>query len=126
MYILNAVFWDVTPCGSCKFLRNVQFLQEPHGVTSLKMAFFNSHRHENLKSYMMYIIFFTNRSHYGGNRPMPPYTCSTIKGAYYITLYSDKVRSALSNIHNGSNKGQVPFMTMQQAQLAAGLGVEIQ
>jgi hypothetical protein len=66
----SGVIWDVTPCGSCKnivFLRSVRrllattdftcspilvtiiiealrpkrrFLQEPHGVTSQKMAFF--------------------------------------------------------------------------------------
>jgi hypothetical protein len=30
----NGVFWDVTPCGSCKNL------QEPHGVTSQKTPFF--------------------------------------------------------------------------------------
>jgi hypothetical protein len=30
----NDVFWDVTPC------RNVGFLQELHGVTSQKTAFF--------------------------------------------------------------------------------------
>jgi hypothetical protein len=34
----NGVFWDVTPCGSCKNL------QEPHGVTSQKTPFF----HRNL------------------------------------------------------------------------------
>jgi hypothetical protein len=28
----NGVFWDVTPCGSCKN-------QEPHGVTSQKTSF---------------------------------------------------------------------------------------
>jgi hypothetical protein len=32
------------------------FLQEPHGITSQKMAFF-SHRHENLKSYMFTCCF---------------------------------------------------------------------
>jgi hypothetical protein len=30
----NGVFWDVTPCGSCKTRR------EPHGVTSQKTPFF--------------------------------------------------------------------------------------
>jgi hypothetical protein len=30
----NNVFWDVTPCDSCKGL------QEPHGVTSQKTPFF--------------------------------------------------------------------------------------
>jgi hypothetical protein len=60
----NAVFWDVTPCGSCDtashprrglssistvfklwfachicFIKH-RFLQEPRGVTSQKMAFF--------------------------------------------------------------------------------------
>jgi hypothetical protein len=30
----NGVFWDVTPCGSCKDL------QEPHGVTFQKTPFF--------------------------------------------------------------------------------------
>jgi hypothetical protein len=34
----NCVFWEVTPCGSCK---NTHFLQEPHGVTSQKTPFFN-------------------------------------------------------------------------------------
>jgi hypothetical protein len=61
--INNGVFWDVTPCGSCKkrrfgvtasvvhrFLspwwrksyvpRKRRFLQEPHGVTSQKTPFF--------------------------------------------------------------------------------------
>jgi hypothetical protein len=59
----NAVFWDVTPYGSCKNRRfgasvvpsssilvtlmteelrspEMWFLQEPHGVTSQKTAFF--------------------------------------------------------------------------------------
>jgi hypothetical protein len=48
----NGVFWDVTPCGSCKSRRfggtysllhqgdKNRFLQEPHGVTSQKTAFF--------------------------------------------------------------------------------------
>jgi hypothetical protein len=38
----NGVFWDVTPCGSCKnrrFGRKSPFLQEPHGITSQKPAF---------------------------------------------------------------------------------------
>jgi hypothetical protein len=30
----NAIFWDVMPCGSSE--------QQPHGVTSQKMAFFSS------------------------------------------------------------------------------------
>jgi hypothetical protein len=34
MTMKRAMFWDVTPCGSCRFL------QEPHGVTSQKTAFF--------------------------------------------------------------------------------------
>jgi hypothetical protein len=29
----NVVFWNVTPCGSCKN-------EEPHGVTSQKTTFF--------------------------------------------------------------------------------------
>jgi hypothetical protein len=33
----NGVFWDVTPCGSCK---NRRFLQEPHGVSSQKTPFY--------------------------------------------------------------------------------------
>jgi hypothetical protein len=48
----NGVFWDVTPCGSCKN-RSLggtwrqgppkrRFLQEPHGVTSQKIPFFKS------------------------------------------------------------------------------------
>jgi hypothetical protein len=40
----NGVFWVVTPCGSCKNLRQVppkrRFLQEPHGVTTQKTPFF--------------------------------------------------------------------------------------
>jgi hypothetical protein len=39
----NAVFWDVTPCGSCKNpCKNSckRFLQEPRGVTSQKTPFF--------------------------------------------------------------------------------------
>jgi hypothetical protein len=38
----NAVFWNVTPCGSCKTddSEERRFLQEPHGVTSQKTAFF--------------------------------------------------------------------------------------
>jgi hypothetical protein len=38
----NAVLWDVTPCGSCKnrVPPKRRFLQEPHGVTSRKTAFF--------------------------------------------------------------------------------------
>jgi hypothetical protein len=35
----NAVFWGVTPCGSCKKRR--WLLQEPYGVTSQKTAFFS-------------------------------------------------------------------------------------
>jgi hypothetical protein len=40
----NGVFWDVTPCDSCKNRRQVppkrRFLQEPHGVTTQKTSFF--------------------------------------------------------------------------------------
>jgi hypothetical protein len=54
---MNAVFWDVTPCGSCKNKRflgirvasgnmmeairssETRFLQESHGVTSQKTVF---------------------------------------------------------------------------------------
>jgi hypothetical protein len=48
----NAVFWDVTPCGSCSLLILVTLmmdalcssetlvLTEPHGITSQKAAFF--------------------------------------------------------------------------------------
>jgi hypothetical protein len=32
----NGVFWDVTPCGSCKY----RFLKEPHNVTSQKTPYF--------------------------------------------------------------------------------------
>jgi hypothetical protein len=56
--IKNGVFWDVTPCGSCKnwrfgvtyssiirvegiVLLKLQFLQEPDVVTSKTTAFFN-------------------------------------------------------------------------------------
>jgi hypothetical protein len=40
----NAVFWDVTLCGSVRtdVLEERRFLQEPHGITSQKTAFFNS------------------------------------------------------------------------------------
>jgi hypothetical protein len=34
----NGVFWDITPCGSCK--NRHRFVQEPHGVTSQKASFF--------------------------------------------------------------------------------------
>jgi hypothetical protein len=47
----NGVFWDITPCGSCRnrrfegtwrqFPSKRRFLQEPHGVTSQKTPFFN-------------------------------------------------------------------------------------
>jgi hypothetical protein len=40
----NGVFWDVTPCGSCKNRRfggpKRRYLHEPHGVTSQKTPFF--------------------------------------------------------------------------------------
>jgi hypothetical protein len=46
----NAVFWDLTPCGSCKIhrfvtlmleaIRSSWILREPHDVTSQKTAFF--------------------------------------------------------------------------------------
>jgi hypothetical protein len=43
-FIKNGVFWDVTPCGSCKNRRFGGtwrwFSQEPHGVTSQKTPFF--------------------------------------------------------------------------------------
>jgi hypothetical protein len=40
----NAVFWDIMPCGSCKnrLSEERRFLEEPHGVTSQKTAFFIS------------------------------------------------------------------------------------
>jgi hypothetical protein len=39
----NGIFWNVTPCGSCKNLirsSEIQFLQEPHGATSQKTPLF--------------------------------------------------------------------------------------
>jgi hypothetical protein len=63
----NGVFWDVTPCGSCKNRRfggtwrllhhgdkKSRFLQEPHGVTSQKAPFFikpnlSKHNFRNFK-----------------------------------------------------------------------------
>jgi hypothetical protein len=38
----NTVFWDVTPCGSCKnrISEERRFLQEPYGAKSQKTAFF--------------------------------------------------------------------------------------
>jgi hypothetical protein len=41
--VKNAVFWDVTVCGSCKTrrLRGTSSLQESRGVLSKKAAFFN-------------------------------------------------------------------------------------
>jgi hypothetical protein len=42
----DAIFWDVMPCGSRKnwhFSEEQQFLQNPHGITSQKTAFFLSH-----------------------------------------------------------------------------------
>jgi hypothetical protein len=48
----NGIFWDVTPCGSCKSW----FLQEPHGVTSQKTPFFvvTAVKTSNLTRYISY------------------------------------------------------------------------
>jgi hypothetical protein len=47
----NAVFWDVTPCGPCKNIvpPKRQFLEESHGVTFKKTAFFSNEILENVK-----------------------------------------------------------------------------
>jgi hypothetical protein len=47
----NGVFWDVTPCDSCKVLTKATRRNIPEG------AILHSHRRENLKSYLPNIIF---------------------------------------------------------------------
>jgi hypothetical protein len=58
-YLKNGVFWDVTPCGSCKnrrfgggarFLRNVSSYKSHTALTSQKTPFFIVTAVKNLKS----------------------------------------------------------------------------
>jgi hypothetical protein len=60
-YILkNAIFWDVTPCGSCirtDISPKHRFLQEPRGVASQKTEFFivTAMKTSNLTGYRLNI-----------------------------------------------------------------------
>jgi hypothetical protein len=57
--IKNAVFWDVTPCGSFKtrISSKTSFLQEPHGVTCQKTSFFNNCSYNNILSTLSLSIY---------------------------------------------------------------------
>jgi hypothetical protein len=54
LYMKNGVFWDVTPCGSCKIPTRATRRNIPEDVI------IHSHRRENLKSYNCVYIFQYN------------------------------------------------------------------
>jgi hypothetical protein len=76
--VKDAVFWDVTPCGSCKSRRfgdvppKRRLLQIPHGVTSQKTQFFTftliTYLFLCLYVYQLKLILHPTLSLWGGRR----------------------------------------------------------
>jgi hypothetical protein len=78
----NTVFWDVTPCGSCKnpsqrasvvlsslipftlMMEAIRFLQDPHDVTSQITAVFKFIRTVVMRTTFIYFGTLTNDHNY--------------------------------------------------------------
>jgi hypothetical protein len=57
----NAVFWDVTPCGSCKnrrFGERICLHHQGEIISVLGTEFVDHHRGENLKSYISNVCLY--------------------------------------------------------------------
>jgi hypothetical protein len=59
----NAVFWHVTPCGSCKNLRfrGTSALTRATWCNIPEDGILHSHHYENLKSYLSQDVFYASQ-----------------------------------------------------------------